>query len=106
VPVERPDPFAGLAAAISRQDEKGEPAGGWIPQERLSFEEAFAAYTTGAAYAAFAETKVGRLTPGLRADFLLIDRDPSNASAAELRKTVLFETWVGGQPVWVRKAHP
>jgi hypothetical protein len=46
------------------------------------------------------------LTPGLRADFLLIDRDPSNASAAELRKTVLFETWVGGQPVWVRKAHP
>ncbi len=103
VPVESPDPFAGLAAAISRQDEKSEPAGGWTPLERLTFEEAFAAYTSGAAYASFAEGKVGRLTPGLRADFLLIDRDPSNASAAELRKTVLFETWVGGQPVWVRK---
>ncbi|HMT44352.1 MAG TPA: amidohydrolase [Chakrabartia sp.] len=106
VPVERPDPFAGLAAAISRQDEKGEPAGGWRAEERLNFDEAFAAYTTGAAYAAFAESKVGRLTPGMRADFLLIDRDISNVSAAELRKTVLFETWVGGQPVWVRKARP
>lgn len=103
VPVELPDPFAGLAAAISRQDEKGEPAGGWRADERLSFEEAFAAYTTGAAYASFAETKVGRLTPGMRADFLLIDRDVSKVSAADIRKTMVSETWVGGQPVWVRK---
>lgn len=104
VPVERPDPFAGLAAAISRQDEKGEPVGGWRADERLNFDEALAAYTTGAAYAAFAEGKVGRLTPGMRADFLLIDRDISKVSAADVRKTLLLETWVGGQPVWVRKA--
>jgi predicted amidohydrolase YtcJ len=51
----------------------------------------------------FAETKLGRLTPGMRADFLLIDRDVSKVSAADIRKTMISETWVGGQPVWVRK---
>ncbi|MFO1240214.1 MAG: amidohydrolase family protein [Sphingomonadaceae bacterium] len=101
-PVESPDPFAGLAAAITREDEKGEPFGGWQPQERVSREEALAGFTTGAAYAAFAESKVGRLAPGLWADFILVDRDPMLATPAALRATKVLETWVAGRKVYSR----
>jgi len=101
-PVESPDPFAGLAAAITREDAKGEPFGGWQPQERVSREEALAGFTTGAAYAAFAEGKVGRLAPGLWADFILLDRDPLLATPAELRGTKVLETWVAGRKVYSR----
>jgi len=98
-PVESPDPFAGLAAAFTREDGKGEPFGGWQPQERLTREEALAGFTTGAAYAAFAEGKVGRLAPGLWADFVLLDRDPLLVRPSELRATKVIETWVGGRRV-------
>jgi len=99
-PVELADPWAGLAAAISRQGPDDQPAGGWQPQERLSAAEALAAYTAGAAYAGFAESKFGRLAPGLRADFVLVDIDPLAASAAQLRATKVSETWIGGGRVW------
>jgi len=101
-PVESPDPFAGLAAAITREDAKGEPFGGWQSQERVSREDALAGFTTGAAYAAFAEEKIGRLAPGLWADFILVDRDPMLATPAELRATKVLETWVAGRKVYSR----
>jgi len=63
-PVESANPFPGLAAAISRQDVNGQPSGGWIPSERLTFEQALNAYTRGAAYAGFADQKIGALEPG------------------------------------------
>ena len=63
-PVESPNPFPGLSAAISRQDINGQPPGGWIPSERLTFEQALHAYTRGAAYASFAEDRIGGLDPG------------------------------------------
>ena len=99
-PVESPDPFAGLAAAITREDAKGEPFGGWQPQERVSREEALAGFTTGAAYSTFAENKVGRLTPGLWADFILVDRDPLLVTPSELRSTKVLETWIAGRKVY------
>ena len=99
-PVERPDPFAGMAAAITRTDEKGEPFGGWRPQERVTREQALAAYTSGAAYAGFAEKRFGRLIAGERADFLLVDRDPLLAAPADLRATRVIGTWVGGRQVF------
>ena len=100
VPVESADPFAGLAAAITREDAAGQPFGGWRPEERVSREQALAGFTTGAAYAAFAEDKVGSLTTGHRADFVLIDVDPLLASPSEIRKAIVSETWVGGRPVY------
>ncbi|MBK9002667.1 MAG: amidohydrolase [Sphingomonadales bacterium] len=99
-PVEAPNPFAGIAAAMTREDDKGQPFGGWIPAERLSREQALAGFTIGAAYAAFAEDKVGSLTPGHRADFILVDTDPLIASPAQIRGTVVKETWLGGRPVY------
>jgi predicted amidohydrolase YtcJ len=101
-PVENPNPFFGLAAAISREDEKGEPLGGWQPAERISREAALAAFTSGAAFAAFAEKKVGHLAPGMRADFILIDKDPLLAPPSELRQISVQETWVGGKRVYTK----
>lgn len=103
-PVESPNPFAGLAAAITREDEKGQPFGGWMPAERVTREQALAGFTTGAAHAAFAEAKVGSLTPGHRADFILVDTDPLLATPAQIRATIVKESWVGGRPVFNRDA--
>ena len=101
-PVEAPNPFAGIAAAITREDEKGQPFGGWIPSERVTREAALAGFTTGAAFAAFAEGKVGSLTPGHRADFILVDTDPLLATPSQIRATIVSESWVGGRPVYNR----
>jgi predicted amidohydrolase YtcJ len=99
-PVESPNPFPGLSAAISRQDVNGQPPGGWIPSERLTLEQALAAYTRGAAYAGFAEQKIGSLEPGKWADFILVDRDPTKVDAQSLARTKVLETWVAGKKVW------
>lgn len=101
-PVESPDPFAGLAAAITREGPDGEPFGGWQPQERLSREAALSAYTRGSAYAGFAEDRLGTLAPGMRADFILVDTDPLIASPSQIRATSIAETWINGRAVWVR----
>ncbi|WP_210356828.1 amidohydrolase [Sphingomonas beigongshangi] len=102
-PVERPDPWAGWAAAMTRQGPDGEPFGGWQPQEVVTREQAWWAYTGGAAYAGFAEKQFGSLEPGQKADFVIVDRDPLNASPTELRATKVLETWIGGQKVWERR---
>ena len=99
-PVELPDPFAGLAAAITRQGPDGQPFGGWQAQERLTREEALAAYTMNGAYAGFAEGRFGRLVRGERADFLLVDRDPLLATPADLRATQVRQVWVNGRLAW------
>lgn len=98
-PVELADPWAGLAAAISRTDASGQPFGGWFPQETVSRETALAGFTSDAAFAGFAEGRFGRLIPGERADFLLVDRDPLLASPDEIRATQVREVWIGGVKV-------
>ncbi len=95
-PVEPADPWAGMAAAVSRTDEKGEPFGGWFPQETVSREVALAGFTKEAAFAGFAEGRFGRLAVGERADFILVDRDPLLASLDELRKVRVLQVWIGG----------
>jgi predicted amidohydrolase YtcJ len=102
VPVESPNPFAGIAVAMSREDAKGEPAGGWKPQQRIGFDAALDGFTRQAAYAGFAEKKFGSLVPGQRADFLLIDRDISASRPADIRQTQVLETWIGGKRVYVK----
>ena len=102
-PVESPDPFAGWAAAFTRQDAAGEPFGGWRPEEKVTREQAWWAFTVGGAYAGFAEERFGRLAPGQAADFIIVDRDPLLASPSELRATKVEETWIGGQKMYVRK---
>jgi predicted amidohydrolase YtcJ len=101
-PVESANPFPGLAAAISRQDMYGQPPGGWIPSERLTFPQALAAYTRGSAYAGFAEDRIGSLELGKWADFVLVDRDPTKVDVQALARTQVLQTWIAGKKVWER----
>lgn len=101
VPVESSNPFPGLAVAITREDANGQPFGGWLPNEKLSREQAWKAYTIDAAYAAFAEDRIGSLTKGKRADFLIIGEDIMLAAPQAIRDIVVEQTWVGGRPVYV-----
>ena len=103
-PVESPDPFAGLAAAVSRQDASGRPAGGWQPEQRITLSQALAAFTVGAAHAGGAEDRLGTLEPGRMADFVIVDRDPlAHPDPVSLRATKVDETWVAGVRVFERK---
>ena len=101
-PVESPNPFPGLAAAVSRQDMNGQPPGGWLPAERVSFARALSGFSRDAAYAGFAEDKIGALEPGKWADFILVDRDVSTVDPQALARTQVLETWVAGKKVWER----
>jgi predicted amidohydrolase YtcJ len=104
-PVESSNPFHGLAVAISRQDEEGQPPGGWFPEQRLTLEQAFASFTRTAAFASFAEDRLGTLEPGKMADFIFIDRDIFQTSNPnEIRTTRVLETYIAGNRVWTREA--
>ena len=105
-PVETSNVFAGLYAATTRQGADGQPAGGWHPEEKLSREQALAAYTIGGAWAGFAEDRLGSLLHGYRADFILVDRDPLTAAPEALRETRVSETWVGGYRQYPLDAAP
>ncbi len=95
-PVESANPFPGIAAAISRTDAKGEPFGGWRPEEIVTRETALDGFTRTAAFAGFAEDRIGTLMPGMRADFLIVEADPMLASPDDIRKMTPLETWIGG----------
>ena len=103
-PVESPNPFPGLAAAISRQDPNGQPPGGWRPQERVSLAQALAGFTREAAFAGLADSRIGSLEPGKWADFIIVDRDPTAIDAQALAATQVLETWVAGKRVWAKAA--
>ncbi|MFC7536647.1 amidohydrolase [Sphingomonas sp. GCM10030256] len=105
-PVEHPNPFHGLAAAISRQGLDDQPTGGWRPWERMTFAQALGGFTRDAAWAGFAETKVGSLEPGKWADFILVDRDVAAVTPNELARTQVLQTWIAGKKAWERTATP
>ncbi len=105
-PVEHPNPFVGWAAAFTREDANGQPPGGWRPEEKVTREQAWRAFTQDAAFAGFAEQRFGSLLPGQKADFIIVDRDPVNATPAELRATKVIETWVGGYKAWPLNDEP
>jgi len=99
-PVESPDPRLGLYAAVTRQDRDGQPPGGWLPDQRLSAAEALRGFTADAAYAGFDEKQVGKLAPGLRADFVILAEDPLAVPASQLDDLEIESTWVDGKPVY------
>jgi predicted amidohydrolase YtcJ len=102
-PVEIVDPFWGLYAAITRQDDRGNPTGGWHPDQRLTLDESLRGFTAGAARAAFAEDRLGMLRPGFRADLTVVDRDLFEVSPAEVRHARVNMTIVDGQIVYDRR---
>ncbi|MCA0452668.1 MAG: amidohydrolase [Chloroflexi bacterium] len=98
-PVEPFDPFTGIHAAVTRQRPDGSPGpDGWYPEARLTVEETLHGYTTGAAYAAGMEDRLGKLAPGFLADLVVINHDLYNILPAEILKTKVHGTMVDG--VW------
>lgn len=99
-PVESVDPRLGLYSAVSRADAQGRPAGGWLPQEKLTAHEALRGFTLDAAYAGFAEDEVGSLEVGKRADFVVLGQDPLAVDPARLRELDVQATYVDGRAVY------
>jgi hypothetical protein len=96
-PVESENPLAGFYAAVTRQDESGNPAGGWRSDERLSRAEALALFTSDAAYAAFEENWRGRIARDYAADLTILARDPMTVPAAAIPAIPVRMTIVGGR---------
>lgn len=99
-PVEAPNPFFGIHAAVTRQDASGNPIAGWYPEQEMSLKEAFRCFTLDAAYAGHQEKTQGSLEAGKYADFIVIDRDLFKISPYDIHKIGVLETWVGGQQVY------
>jgi predicted amidohydrolase YtcJ len=99
-PVSSLAPLDGLAVAATRQTRRGEPPGGWLPDERLSLRAALDAYTVGTAYQAFAPAGTGRLALGACADLVLLAAPPDEVAPAELPELAVLGTWVAGREVF------
>jgi predicted amidohydrolase YtcJ len=99
-PVESPNPFLGIHAAVTRQDENDEPEGGWHPEQCLTVEEAVRAYTESAALSApYLPNVTGTLTFGSVADLLLLDRDIFTIPPADIKNARPLLTLIGGEPI-------
>lgn len=103
-PVESPNPFLGLHAAVTRQRPDQSPdANGWYPAQRLTLDEALHGFTTGPAYAAGLENQLGRLAPGYFADLIVLDQDPFELPPETLHSIQPAATMIGGEWVWHAK---
>jgi hypothetical protein len=99
-PVELVDPVLGLHAAATRQDARGWPEGGWIASQKLSLMEALRGFTLDAARAGFAETEVGSLEAGKRADFVVLSRALEDLAPADILDLRVQSTWIDGERVY------
>lgn len=100
-PVEPVTPFRGIYAALTRTSEDGKKT--YYPEQKLNSEQAIAAYTTGAAFAEFAEKQKGKLEPGMLADFVVLDQDITAAPPPKILATKVLRTVVGGKTVYEAK---
>jgi predicted amidohydrolase YtcJ len=94
------DPLLGIYAAVTRRTLDGKNPDGWVPQEKISVEEALLAYTAGNAYGVFAEDRRGKLAPGYLGDLVLIDRDLTRIPPEEIERAAVRATIVGGRVVY------
>ncbi len=99
-PVEDPNPLWGFYAAVTRQDHAGKPAGGFLPDQKLTREQALESWTLDGAYAAFEEKRRGSLEPGKDADFVMLSEDIMRIPDDRLLDVRVVMTVVGGEIVW------
>jgi predicted amidohydrolase YtcJ len=105
-PVEALNPWPGLYAAVTRKNAEQKPEGAFFPEERVSLPDAFRAFTEGAAFAAFQESKMGSLTPGKWADFIALSKNPFQGESKELLTVQVEATYLAGEKVWEKGRLP
>lgn len=98
-PVEEANPLAGFYASITRQDAQGQPRGGWMPEQRMTRQEALESWTLAGAWAAFEENEKGSLTPGKLADFVMLSQDILRVPPRRILETKVLMTIVNGRIV-------
>ena len=92
-----------LYTAVTRQDPfTHEPAGGWLPGERIRAADAVRIYTAGSAAACGRERELGQIAPGMLADFIVLDRDITACDPREIQSAQVLATYVGGHQVFER----
>jgi len=96
------DPIFGIHAAVNRQDRNDQPVGGWYPTERIMVSQALAAYTVGAARAGGRGGCMGRLSPGMAADIVLLSEDVLRVPARRIRDVRVVATVFDGRVVYRR----
>ncbi len=99
-PVAPLNPLLGIQAALTRQDEQQQPAGGWYPEERLTLAEAIAGYTLGPAYVSGQVARQGSITPGKWADMIVLARNLFEIPPAEISQTKIAATIFAGEIVY------
>jgi predicted amidohydrolase YtcJ len=97
------NPLEGIKAAVTRQTLDGKHPDGWVPEQKLTIDEAVHAFTVGSAYAEFAEHVKGTITPGKLADLVMLDRDIYQIQPADIDKARVVLTVMDGQVVWQAK---
>jgi len=97
------NPLEGIKAAVTRQTLDGKHPNGWLPEQKLTVDEAVRACTVGSAYAEFAEKVKGAITPGKLADLVMLDRDLYQINPSEIDKARVLLTVMDGQVVWEAK---
>jgi predicted amidohydrolase YtcJ len=98
-----PTPLEGIYAAVTRRTLDDKNPDGWIPEQKITVEEALKAYTINAAFASFEEGIKGSLQPGKLADYVILERDITEIEPSEIRKVSVLRTVVGGKPVFEKK---
>jgi predicted amidohydrolase YtcJ len=98
-----PTPLDGIYAAVTRRTLDEKNPGGWVPEQKITVDEALRAYTAGGAYASFREHDAGTIAPGMLADLTVIDRDLRAIAPAEIRDARVVRTIVGGKTVYLRR---
>lgn len=96
------DPLLGIYAAVTRRTLDGKNPGGWVPQEKITVEEALRAYTVGSAYGVFAENRRGKLAPGYLADVVLLDQDLTSIQPDAIERVAVRATVIGGKVAYER----
>jgi predicted amidohydrolase YtcJ len=99
-PIAPLDPLLTLYAATTRATLDGKYNQGWFPEQKVSIQEAIAAYTSGSAYAEFQEHEKGSIEPGKLADLVLLSQDVLTIAPTAIRDTHVLKTWVGGVAVY------
>ncbi len=104
-PIEEVSPMLTFYATVFRTDAQGKPAGGFQPENALSRGETLLGMTLWAAQGSFLEHQIGSISPGKKADFVVLDTDLMNASPQQILHARVLETWIEGERVFKLPAH-